>query len=362
MAIPQASGSGPAAAREGGQRSHSQLDPTLKHFADPSFDPVDLINDALPPLTLALSQPHATRAPGSVPLSELSSQTQSLLSQWSAQNVRLSNILTQLTDEILRSSGRLAYEVEVLRGEALGLSDALTESLHGDIQKFVPEGLAENLAQTDVTQGATNTTDLPEAEDDQVKQKQTAVSDPEYIIKLRTLGQVRSRLEDVVHLFGEAMEWPLPPSELSIASSFISVSAPEPPGWESHSQEEKGQEIARKLRAEITELLDSDGGGEAGLEAARKRVETMRELATVWKGSVEERARNRFVDGLENMVDDRRRVLERQLKERERRSDELRRQRSQKKNRSSMDQSDSGGPAGGLFRNLQRLRDEIYLD
>ncbi|KAL1877660.1 hypothetical protein Plec18167_004626 [Paecilomyces lecythidis] len=365
MAISQTSASGPAASSEAGPRSQSQLDPALKHFADPSFDPVDLINDALPPLVLASSQAHAARSSDSVPLSELSSQTQSLLSQWSAQNVRLSNILTQLTDEILRSSGRLAYEVEVLRGEALGLSDALTESLHGDIQKFVPEGLAENLAQTNITKGTANSTDLEETEDDQAKQKNgEAVSDPEYITKLRTLGQVRSRLEDVVHLFGEAMEWQLPPSELSIASSFISVSAPEPPGWESHSQEEKGQEIARKLRGEITELLDSDGGGEAGLEAARKRVEKMRELATVWKGSVEERARNRFVDGLENMVEDRRKVLERQLKERERR-DEPRRQRSQRKNRSSMDQGrddDSGGPAGGLFRNLQRLRDEIYLE
>lgn len=373
MAVTQASESSTLAAAEaGGTRSIFQLDPALKHFNDPSFDPVDFINDALPPLTLASSQPHATRGPGSVPLSDLSSQTQSLLSQWSAQNARLSNILTQLTDEILRSSGRLAYEVEVLRGEALGLSDALTESLHGDIQKFVPEGLAENLTQTNVTDGSANTTDLLEAENDQEKQKsKTAVSDPEYITKLRTLGQVRSRLEDVVHLFGEAMEWPLPPSELSIASSFISVSAPDP-GLESHTQEEKGQEIARKLRAEITELLDSDGGGEAGLDAASKRVETLRELATVWKGSVEEKARNRFVDGLQNTVDDRRKVLERRTKEREQRRggpDELQRQRSQKKNRSSIDQSreerrnsDSGGPAGGLFRNLQRLRDEIYLE
>jgi hypothetical protein len=33
----------------------------------------------------------------------------------------------QLTDEILRSGGRLAYEVEVLRGETIGLSETLTE-------------------------------------------------------------------------------------------------------------------------------------------------------------------------------------------------------------------------------------------
>lgn len=93
--------------------TQSQLDSSLRHFTEPSFDPVEYLNDQLPPLTLSASQPHATRAPNSVNLADLSSRSQSLVSQLGTQNVRLSGNLTQLTEEILRSGGRLAYEVEV---------------------------------------------------------------------------------------------------------------------------------------------------------------------------------------------------------------------------------------------------------
>lgn len=300
---------------------------TLPDFSDPSFDPADFLNDTLPPLALASSQPH-TRTPGAVPLSDLSTQVQSLLSQINAQNVRLSTTLTQFTDEILRSGGRLAYEVEVLRGEAIGLRDSLTEGLQDDIARFVPESQAD---------GEIDAGERP------------TVEDPEYIKRLRTLNQVRSRLEDVVHTFGEAMEWPLPPSEVSLTSSFISVSAPES-GPESHSREEKGQEIIRKLRAEITELLDSNGGGQAGVEAASRRVDAARTLAMVWKGSAEEKARNRFVDSLGKMVEDRQKALEQA---------EWQRRQSQR----TVERRDSdGGPGGGIFKNLQRLREEIYLE
>lgn len=309
---------------------------TAPDFTNPSFDAADYLNNVLPPLTLGTSQPY-NRLPGSVPLPDLSAQVQSLLSQVSAQNVRLSDTLTQLTDEILRSGGRLAYEVEVLRGEAIGLRDSLTEGLRGDITKFVPGGDGEGEEEGDA---------------DEINDKETTVEDPEYIKKLRTLNQVRSRLEDVVHTFGEAMEWPLPPSEVSLTSSFISVSAPEP-GPESHSREEKGQEVARKLRAEVTELLDSDGGGQAGVEAAARRVEAVRVLAMVWRGSAEEKARNRLVDSLTKIVDDRRRALE-----------AAESARTQPTKRPSMEQrrDSDGGPGGGIFRNLQRLREEIYLE
>lgn len=322
--------------------------PPLPDFTDPSFDPADFLNDVLPPLTLASSQPH-TRAAGSVPLADLSAQVQSLLSQISAQNVRLSDTLTQLTDEILRSGGRLAYEVEVLRGEAIGLRDSLTEGLQHDITKFVPDGPAAAAESRDAAPE-----EQPEEGEPNGKLEATTVEDPEYIRKLRTLNQVRARLDDVVRIFGDAMEWPLPPSEVSLTSSFISVAGPEP-GPESHSREEKGQEVARKLRAQVAELLDSDGGGQAGVEAASRRVEAVRVLATVWKGSAEEKARNRLVDSLAKIVDDRRKALDQAMAES---------QRSQSTKRQSMDQrrdSDSG-PGGGIFRNLQRLRDEIYLE
>ena len=108
----------------------------------------------------------------------------------------------------------------------------------------------------------------------------------------------------------------------------------------------------KKLRKEVTELLDSEGGGYAGLDAANRRVEALRTLATVWNTSAEEKARNRFVDSLANIVEDRRRTL-----------DQADQNQRQSKSRSETRRdSDSGAPAGGLFRNLQRLREEIYLE
>jgi hypothetical protein len=316
-------------------------------FTDPSFDPADFFNDALPSLTLASSQ---SRGPAAVPLAELSAQVQSILSQINAQNVRLSNQLTQLTDEILRSGGRLAYEVEVLRGEAIGLSDTLAEALQPDIAQFVPEGL-QTTVDSDRAEGG-------EGETPAVGQNEkAAVADPDYITKLRMLNQVRSRLEDVVQTFGDAMEWPLPPSETSLTSSFISVSAPEP-GPESQSLEEKGQEVARKLRNEITELLGANGGGQAGLDAATKRLEALRELATIWKGSAEEKARSRFLDSLAKIIDDRRRSLENQGS-----SDQVQARSSSARGKTMGHQrQESEGPGGGIFKNLQRLREEIYLE
>lgn len=326
------------------------------NFSDPNFDPADFLNDTLSPLTVASLQPNASRAPGSVPLTELSAQVQSLLSQISAQNVRLSSTLSQLSDEILRSGGRLAYEVEVLRGETIGLSETLTEVLHEDISKFVSEPSSDPKAivATDPTPEAIEETTSNKEDANTAGQPGVAMTnDPEYITNLRTLNKVRSRLEDVVQTFGDAMEWPLPPSEISFSSSFISVSGPDI-GIDGHDQEEKGQETLKKLRTEISELLESDGGGITGFEAANRRVEALRTLTTVWKGSAEEKARQRFVENLGRIVDERRRALEHQqaVVENQRGS----------KSREQRRDSDSGGPGGGLFRNLQRLREEIYLE
>ncbi|KAJ5925672.1 hypothetical protein N7454_008311 [Penicillium verhagenii] len=337
------------------------------NFADPNFDPADFLNDSLSSLTVASLQPNASRSPGSVPLTELSAQVQTLLSQISAQNVRLSSTLSQLSDEILRSGGRLAYEVEVLRGETIGLSETLAEVLRDDITNFVPDTsntIAVSAARTTeepaegatVTKGDQEDRDEDEDEDtDEAVEKDATIADPEYITNLRTLNQVRSRLENVVQTFGDAMEWPLPPSEISFSSSFISVSGPDIT-VEGSDQEAKGQEIMKKLRTETLELLDSEGGGRAGLDAATRRVETLRTLATVWKGSAEEKARQRFVDNLARIVDERRRNLEHQQAMAEQS------QRGPKSRSEPRRDSDSGAPAGGLFRNLQRLKEEIYLE
>lgn len=323
----------------------------LPNFTSPTFDPAEYLNETLPPLTLAATQPNASRAPGSVSLAELSTQVQGVVSQVNAQNVRHSGTLTQLTDEILRGGGRLAYKVEVLRGEVVGLVDGLGEGLRGDVGRFVADDGQQQEQQQD---GKEDKEEMMEGKE---------VRDPEYITKLRTLNKVRSRLDDVVHTFGNAMEWPLPPSELSIASSFISVSAPDL-GPESQSLEQKGQEMMKKFRTEVTELLHSNGGGVAGVEAASRRVEEIRTLALVWKGTAEEKARNRFVDGLAKIVEDRRKVLESSQGGQSAQQQQQQQQQPQKNNGRALghQRQESEGPGGGIFRNLQRLREEMYLE
>ncbi|PQE18812.1 37s ribosomal s5 protein [Rutstroemia sp. NJR-2017a WRK4] len=287
-------------------KSTHTADPALQPFLNPSFDPADYLNSTLPALQSSNSSQNAKNT---VPLAELSTQTQTLLSHLSAHTTRLTTTLTQLTDEILRSGSRLAYEVEVLRGETLGLSEALTEGLHDDVVKFVPAGLEGELARKPTTARARSSTmtipKTPIAES--ANTNTNKVADPPYIAELRTLTLVRSRLDTVIKTFGDAMSWTFPPSEVSVTSSFLSVSAPEP-GSDAHSTEEKGQQVSKQLREEIAGLLAADDPIN-GIEAAAKRVEELKELALVWKGTAEERARNKFVESLAKMVEDRHREL-----------------------------------------------------
>ena len=294
-------------------KSPHVADPALQPFLNPSFDPADYLNATLPYLQ---GSNVSYSARGGVPLAELSTQTQTLLSHLSAHTTRLTTTLTQLTDEILRSGSRLAYEVEVLRGETLGLSEALTEGLQEDIIKFVPGGLEQELARKQSKSGETNghrRRSSTVAPTNSATEEPLRVADPPYITQLRTLTLVRTRLEMVIKTFGDAMAWTFPPSEVSVSSSFLSVSAPEP-GSDKHSTEEKGQQVSKKLRDEIADLLI---GGDPidGIEAAAKRVEELKELAIVWKGTAEERARTKFVESLAKMVEDRHRDLLREAEQ-----------------------------------------------
>jgi hypothetical protein len=103
------------------------------------------------------------------------------------------------------------------------------------------------------------------------------------------------------------MAWTFPPSEVSVTSSFLSVSAPEP-GSAQHSTEEKGQQILQQFRDEVADLLLA-GDPVDGIEAAAKRVEELKELAIVWKGTAEDKARTKFVESLAKLVEDRHRDL-----------------------------------------------------
>jgi hypothetical protein len=297
-------------------KSSHVADPTLQPFLATSFDAAEFLNTTLPSLATSSSQHTKSQ---DVSLTELSTQTQTLLSTLSAHTTRLTNTLTQLTDEILRSGSRLTYEVEVLRGEALGLSEALTEGLQDDIWKFVPEGLEGHIARrpsrsaegggarrrsSAITAPKTPVEDVPGEQN----------KNPVYITQLRTLTSVRNRLETVIKTFGDAMSWTFPPSDVSVTSSFLSVSAPEP-GSEAHSIEEKGQQVSKELRDEIADLLVGSGDTVDGIEAAARRVEELKELVKVWKGTAEEKGRVKFVDSLAKMVEERHRELLREAEQ-----------------------------------------------
>ncbi|CBX94436.1 hypothetical protein IAQ61_009853 [Plenodomus lingam] len=336
-------------------------DPALAPFLHPRFDPADFLNATLP----ALSTSSRPAKPATASLAELSTQTQDLLSQLNAHTTRLSAILTQLTDDIVRSGARLAYEVEVLRGETLGLTETLTEGVKDDIRKFLPHGISlQPLAPPPDDHGQTSSpaTDqgagpeqgqlapLPEADE----------TTPEYVSDLRTLTTVRSRLETVIKVFGEAMQWTIPPSELSLGASLISVSAPEP-GTDSASREQKGKDFAAALRSEMADLIAGDPDN--GVEMANTRIQALRDLAKVWKGTAEEKARIKLVDGLVKLVEDKQKELERERgKERSR---DKAQQRAGSSGGGNVQKPGQPQPqpqppppqrTGGFLENLQRIR------
>jgi hypothetical protein len=330
-----------------GIRSSHLADPALAPFLHAQFDPADYLNATLPTLSLS-SRPSKPGQAASI--ADLSSQTQDVLSQLNAQTTRLSAILTQLTDDILRSGARLAYEVEVLRGETIGLTETLTDGLKDDVAKFLPGGITLKTVQPDeeIKSPAVAANTVEDGEQSPQFQEELDDTTPEYISDLRTLTTVRTRLETVIKVFGEAMHWIIPPSEISITSSLISVSGPEP-GTDNASREEKGKEFAASLRSEIADLITGDP--DTGVEKAETRIQALRDLAQVWKGTAEEKARTKFVDGLIKLAEDKQREIERE-KERNKQQRPSRSGSVQKPQPPAVQQQRSGG----FLENLQRIR------
>lgn len=315
-------------------------DPGLQPFIQPTFDPAEYLNRRLPSLSTGSNASRQSEST-SMPLSELSAQTQSMMSQLNAQMTRLSNILTQMTDDILRSGGRLAYQVEVLRGETIGMSEALSGDLRQDIFKFAPKSIEEPSSEASDAEG-----DQRNGVNDTDSKANPTV--PPYLSQLRTLALVRSRLEKVIQIFGEAMSWTLPPSEVANDSMF-SLASPDTSN-EEKSREEKGQEFSKKLRNEIADLVAGDTGDGEGFAAATARVQALRDLATIWKGTAEEKARVKFVEGLVKIAEEKHNA----------RSDGARPGRTGTPSQNAGQTASTAG--GGFLDNLQRLRQNIYLD
>ncbi|KAL9608285.1 MAG: hypothetical protein Q9167_006868, partial [Letrouitia subvulpina] len=281
-------------------------DPLLHPFLNSSFSPIAYLNSTLPappPASKLQQQQQPT-------LATLSAQTQSHISTLNAQTTRLSSTLTALTDDILRCSHRLTYEVELLRGEAISLAENLSSrgALVASLQQFIPpDNPSSPLLNTQ--NGTDHPTPPPPPQSPLTAQKPPAAAaeaaapatEPPEIHSLRTLLRVRSALLSTTRIFSLALSWPMPPSLLtsttsSLASNLISVSAPPPPqhkASETPDLEQQGQEALAKLRGEVEEMLLA----EDDLARARARVQELRECVGVWKGTGEEKARMKWVEG-----------------------------------------------------------------
>ncbi|KAM0718940.1 hypothetical protein Q7P37_006012 [Cladosporium fusiforme] len=248
-------------------------DPSILPFLNPTFDPATYLNNTLPSLSLARNPP-----PGNANLTDLSTQTQTLLTQLNASTARLSNTLTQLTDEIIRTGGRLAYEVEVLRSETTGLTDSLESGKENGLKREI-----ELLAPA--RKGMVGDEDK-NAQEEGFTPAAPSSSEPSHLPSLRELSTLRTRLDSVIRIFGAATAWPAEPA---------------PNNNNSEAESQKAKDYTEALQAEISTLLSNND-----LAAAVARVEELRALAEVWKGTAEEKARGRVVEGLGKMVEERR--------------------------------------------------------
>ncbi|KIH94690.1 hypothetical protein SPBR_03755 [Sporothrix brasiliensis 5110] len=336
-------------------KSAHVADPFLQDFLQPGFDPAAYWNATLggsggtgagvasgvsrtrsPAPTSASTSGAAGRlaaaASSATATADRAAQAQATLSQLGAHTSRLTTVLTQLTDDILRSGRRLAYEVQLLRGETLGLGEvvekhlALLEESESGIAASGDKADAES-AKTDGGEGTESgaAAAAVAAAAAAAGDSSESSTEPPSLAQLRILAQVRSRLDAVIRTFGEAMEFIMPPSTISVSSGFLSVSGPDQESGGAGSaraggsqdaatmtsMEDKGQSILRGLRDEVAHLLDGANVTD-GTEAAAARVEALRTLCRVWAGTAEEKARFKFIESLQRMVEDKQRELDRE--------------------------------------------------
>ncbi|KAJ3545664.1 hypothetical protein NM208_g2406 [Fusarium decemcellulare] len=329
-------------------KSTHTADEFLQDFLDPTFDPATFLNSTLPPLQQR-SVPGRT---GSGP--HLAAQHADIAA------VKHPDAAHRRHSE---ERERLAYEVELLRGETLSLQETMNETLQDDIRKFVPEGLKEAIEAKNNAAAAAKeergTAPSTPAIAGSTGTGAANVDDPEFIKQLQTLTLVRSRLDSVIKTFGDAMEFVFPPSEVSVSSGFLSVSAPEP-GSAQQSSEEKGQEVLKKTRTEISDLLNKSEDPVQGIEKAAQKIEHLKELTLVWKDTAEEKGRNKFIESLAKMVEDRHRDLMKEMEQAVKKEGKVETTRSRKGSvtrDAAVVVEDTKSPGGfGLISQLQKLR------
>lgn len=254
------------------------------------------------------------------------------------------------------------YEVELLRGDAFSLCESFSQSgeLHSPISCFISQETEDSTissvkVETNIPPYHQNNFKLPDHDVDSSQLSpipQPAHDSETPMADLRTLLRVRALLTQVTRIFSLALSWPMPPSLLSASTALVAVSAPVDPTLEG-----KGQAACNQIRQDILALLkegDKSEDGKDGAEMAVERVRELRACLGLWKGTGEEKARIRFVDGLEKMVEERTRSKIGAADEK------VTSGQANEETKSDLKPMPSRGP--GLLRNLQRLREEIYME
>ncbi|KAJ6257093.1 hypothetical protein Dda_7978 [Drechslerella dactyloides] len=290
-------------------------DPALQPFLAENFSPAAYLNSTLPPL-----------APSS--LHSLHSSSTSLLSSLDVHLSRLQATLSALTDEILRATPRLSYELQVLRSDVISLADTLSSPRTRQLTQCLADVSLEesSQAQLDAPPATTATTVAidgdkgvgegagPQSGGNGEKQPNggaaAASTKPQVLKRLETLALVRRHLEDVVKVFGEAMEWtltdtqktsiPLPTTSTSSLGAYIPPSrTPSPAIFDGRKKPTSASHSSNagtgsdRITDDISYMLLNEE-----IEQATQKVEELAKLCDVWKNTSEYDARLRFVENL----------------------------------------------------------------
>lgn len=284
-------------------------DPGLAAFENDTFDPITYLNSVLPAVHIEslastslsnLGNSHTSNSSNTKSsLTDASTKTKALLTQWTAQCSRLCAHLTQQTDEILRGGGRLAYEVDLLRGETSGLTELLDGRLRGEMDMFDrPAAPSEDIVSNDLTKTTSDAADTLQRNQSEIRAPDDGQDQKlDYMTQLRTLNLVRTRLDTVIKTFGDAMSWPLSPSLLTTDSTYISAD-------ERAEREEKALQATRRIEEQLRAVIEDSALLDVGARNAQARIEEFKELSAVWKGTKEEKARGIAIEKLEVFVRD----------------------------------------------------------
>ncbi|KAK6525573.1 hypothetical protein TWF281_010630 [Arthrobotrys megalospora] len=270
-------------------------DPALQPFLSDSFSPAAYLNSSLPPLstTTIISSSSPT-----VSLQKLHTTATTLLSNLDAHLNRLQSTLSTLTDEILRATPRLSYELQVLSSDVVSLAETLSSTR--------TRQLTECLADVSLDESPNPPMEGTENKERNKSEAASIPGKPQVLKRLETLTLVRRHLEDVIKVFGEAMEWtltdvqktsiPLPTTTTSSLGAYIPPSRSPSPGVMEGRKRSGNNNPATgsdKFTDEISYLLLNEE-----VDKATQKVEDLAKLCEVWKNTSEYDARLRFVENL----------------------------------------------------------------